>query len=240
MGPHASIRRTLDYTYHSLYQASRQAVQDTLITKYLESLPPQTEHPWLVHTAGPMGAGKSRTLRRLAQQGAFPLSTFLRVDPDDIKGMLPEAEAFVAQDRASASTRLHKESLLIAEVIKLAAIAKGCNVIVDGSMRSEEWYEREWARVRVQEPRYRIAILLVTAPQELVHQRVFQRGMQTGREIPRSVIDDSISRALGTFFRLRPLADYAAHFDNGGMEPTIVPPETMQGFRDAWGTEGRE
>ena len=232
-GPFAAIRRSLDYGWHGRYSAARQRVQDALIAGYLARLPPPPRagaRPWLVHTAGAMGAGKSHALRCLAARGAFPLRAFVCVDPDEVKGALPEAAAFAAQDRASAGSRLHKESLLVADVVTRAAMAQGRNVLVDGSMRNALWYAAEWDRLRAAQPRYRLAVLLVTAQPQRVHARAARRAAQTGREIPEDVIEDSIARAPRTFALLQPLADFAAVVDNDGGAPEIQAPNTEAGL----------
>jgi len=43
------------------------------------------EQPWIVFTAGAMGAGKSHAMRWMAEQGLFPLASFVQVDPDAIR-----------------------------------------------------------------------------------------------------------------------------------------------------------
>jgi hypothetical protein len=64
-GKYSHIRKTLDYTYHSSYTFERQKLQDAIITDMLHeafildvdgnvgSVP---EQPWIVFTAGAMGA----------------------------------------------------------------------------------------------------------------------------------------------------------------------------------------
>ncbi len=243
VGPYAAHRSALDYGWHGRYTAARQRLQDGIIARALAPpraprAPPPGVRPWLVHTAGAMGAGKSHALRCLAAAGAFPLACFVCVDPDEIKGALPEARAFVDAHRASAGTRLHKESLLVADVLTRAAMAQGRNVLVDGSMRNTRWHAAEWARLKATAPQYRVAVLLVTAPAGVVHARAARRAAHTGREIPADVIEDSIARAPESFAALRPLADFAAVIDSGGAEPRVLPPDTLQSFQGVWGLQG--
>jgi hypothetical protein len=64
----ASIRETLDYKYHSVYSTSRQLLQDSIIDSMLLSWENCTspsgglhlQQPWIIFTAGVMGAGKVR------------------------------------------------------------------------------------------------------------------------------------------------------------------------------------
>jgi hypothetical protein len=235
-GPYAAARLALDYGWHGRYTLYRQQLQDRIIAAHLVRAPPPPcgARPWLVHTCGAMGAGKSHVMRWLAATGAFPLHAFVTVDPDRIKGELPELAPFVAADRASAGTRLHKESLLIADVLTQSALAEGRNVLVDGSMRNTQWYGQEWTRLRVAAPRHRLAVLLVEASPRTILGRAAVRAVETGREVPPDVLNDSIVRAPATFERLRPLADFSAVIDNDGAFPKLRSPSTLRAFAETF------
>jgi hypothetical protein len=231
-GPYSSARLALDYGWHGRYTLYRQQLQDRIIASHLVRAPPPPRgaRPWLVHTCGAMGAGKSHVMRWLAATGAFPLHAFVTVDPDTIKGELPELAPFVVADRASAGSRLHKESLLIADVLTQSALAEGRNVLVDGSMRNTQWYGQEWARLRVAAPRHRLSVLLVEASPRTILGRAAVRAVETGREVPPDVLNDSIVRAPATFELLRPLADFAAVVDNDGAFPKLRSPASLRVF----------
>ena len=59
IGPYAAIRDSLDASYHGAYTPARQRLQDELIAGTLAAGASQPT-PWLIYTAGPMGAGKSQ------------------------------------------------------------------------------------------------------------------------------------------------------------------------------------
>ena len=79
----------------------RQGVQDSLIEEVL-AVGAQEQHPWIVFTAGAMGAGKSRTMTWLSESGIFPLSEVVTIDPDLFKTALPEWDEYVRRDALSA------------------------------------------------------------------------------------------------------------------------------------------
>ena len=57
-GDYRYTRALLDYKhYHVHYVPERQLIQDQIIHTFLDS-GVKMEKPWLVYTAGPMGAGK--------------------------------------------------------------------------------------------------------------------------------------------------------------------------------------
>jgi predicted kinase len=179
-GKYAHIRKTLDYNYHKNYTFERQRFQDAIVSEYVNNailsdnngeLCTTPTEPWIVFTAGAMGAGKSYTMRRLVEKGRFPLIAFVSVDPDDIRRHLPEFHLYVDQSPELAGELTRKESGYIAEILTLASLREGKNVLVDGSLRDWSWYKSYFERLRNEFPALRIAILHITAPRDAVFQR---------------------------------------------------------------------
>jgi len=182
VGQFAHIRATLDYTYHRPYTIMRQNLQDGIVRHFLDTAFLKGENgevcttptqPWIVFTAGAMGAGKSHTMRRLVKERRFPMLAFVRVDPDAIRQFLPEFHLYVKQSPELAGELTMKESGFIAEILTLAGLEAGKNVIVDGSLRRAGWYREHFARLRrdYKHLGLRIAIIHVTAPREAVFRR---------------------------------------------------------------------
>jgi predicted kinase len=210
-GKYSHIRKTLDYSYHSNYTFERQKLQDAIITDMLHeafvtdpdgnvgTVPTQ---PWIVFTAGAMGAGKSHTMNVLVTKQRFPLHAFVMVDPDEIRsmweytdryvnwhsvalqlyssqfccfalhiGLLPEFHMYVNENPELAGDLTRKEAGFIAEILTLAALQGGKNVLQDGSLRDSDWYQTYFERLRREFPKVRQAIIHVTAPREAVFQR---------------------------------------------------------------------
>jgi predicted kinase len=128
-----------------------------------------------VFTAGAMGAGKSYTMRKLVQNGRFPLIAFVVVDPDDIRRHLPEFQLYVDEFPELAGELTRKESGFIAEILTLAGLQAGKNVLVDGSLRDFEWYKSYFQRLREEFSGLRLAIIHVTAPRDAIFQRASVR-----------------------------------------------------------------
>lgn len=237
-GPFADLRHQLDYTWHTHYSASRQALQDGIVTSFLRG-GCMAERPWLVFTAGPMGAGKTYTLRHLAATDLFPVNSFVLIDPDRIRSCLPEHRHHLAQNPVAAGALTHREAGFIAELIERVALARSLNVLIDGSLRNASWYAAAWQRIRAEHPSYRIAILLVTASPQRVYERADRRAARTGRHVPRQVLDEAIAAVPRSFATLAPLADFTAVIDNddagsGGTAPRLLPPVTPEAFRAVW------
>uniref|UniRef100_A0A6U6D9L2 Zeta toxin domain-containing protein n=1 Tax=Odontella aurita TaxID=265563 RepID=A0A6U6D9L2_9STRA len=183
-GPFACVRKRLDYTFHKNYTIFRQQFQDDLILQRF-SRPlivnnvrvsqRNVSPPWIVFTAGPMGAGKGYVLDKLGTDGKFPLESFVKVDPDEIRRDMPEFMHYAKYDPTVAGHHTRKEAGYIAEIITLAALQSGKNVIVDGSVRDYQWCKRHFSHLRAEFPGIRIAILQVSAPREAVLQRAVVR-----------------------------------------------------------------
>lgn len=234
-GPFASIRSRMDRTYHFNYHQARQEVQDAIITEVIHR-GKSNERPWVVYTAGPMGVGKSRALRRLSASGVLPMDDFVCIDPDEVKTMLPERELYLRRNKGNASTLLHKESSFICELIERLGLDLSRNLIVDGSLRDVAWYSTWFGWIRAVHPQYRIAILHVTAEPERIEERLEARAAKTDRHVPADVAAASRRAAPVSVAKLAPLADLVAVLDNNGDGedwPKVLPPATVHQLRAA-------
>jgi hypothetical protein len=117
-GKFSHIRKTLDYSFHSHYTFERQKLHDAIITDMLNeayicdidgNIGTIPTDPWIVFTAGAMGAGKSHTMRVLVEKFRFPLPAFVIVDPDEIRRLLPEYHMYIAENPALAGALTRKE-----------------------------------------------------------------------------------------------------------------------------------
>ena len=183
-GQFAHIRKTLDYSYHSNYTFERQIFQDAIINEFLHEAIVEDKNgelcstptePWIVFTAGAMGAGKSYTMKNLVERGLFPLLAFVRADPDEIRRYMPEFQLYVQQCPDLAGQLTRKEAGFITEILTLAGLQSGKNVLVDGSLRDAEWYKRYFMQLRVNYHHIRLGLIHVTAPPEKVFERAAVR-----------------------------------------------------------------
>jgi hypothetical protein len=126
VGKYANYRSLLDYSYHKHYICKRQQMHDTMIDLFLNTFVRDKANnivcecpvqPWLVFTAGVMGAGKGYTMKWLYNKDLFPLDSFVRVDPDSLRELLPETKEYIQKDPHTAGMLTQKESGYIAEVI---------------------------------------------------------------------------------------------------------------------------
>lgn len=227
-GNYSNIRSKLDYNYHSNFNEERQLFQNSLIDKIIfDHLSNRngkvTSAPWIVFTAGAMGAGKSHSIRALHEARHFPLDSFVLVDPDEIRRMLPEFELYLDYNPTLAGEKTRKEAGLIAEILTNAALNLGLNVLVDGSLRDAHWYEHYFAILRksYSHKGLKIGILHITAPREAIFERAKMRSKLTRRVVPRETLEETLEKVPWSIEILAPLADFFAELHNSPHEDGI-------------------
>jgi len=246
-GKYSHIRKTLDYSFHTSYTFERQKLHDAIITDMLNEAYILDEEgnigtvaidPWIVFTAGAMGAGKSYTMRILVERERFPLPAFVIVDPDEIRRLLPEYQLYITENPNMAGELTRKEAGYIAETLTLAALQGGKNVLQDGSLRDHFWYQIYFRRLREEFPQVRQSIIHVTAPREAVLDRAIQRAIVTGRIVPIKILEEALKQVPRSLNILAPLVDYYAQINNPQDDDDIelVKPEgsTWEAFRQQW------
>ena len=225
-GQFGAARAALDYSYHKRPAPARQRLQDAVLkgvlTEALERRP--DERPWIVFTAGAMGVGKSYAMLSLHSEGLFPLDAFQAVDPDKLKGELPELRGYLHFDRPTAATRLHRESTQMTDVLFEHSVMQGANVLVDGSLRDHAFYQEFFGRLRKERPNYRLAILHITAPEETVQRRVAERAANSkdGRAVPPELVKASLDQVPESVRILAPCVDFVATLSNDDDQLRLV------------------
>ena len=121
------------------------------------------------------------------------LDEFVKIDPDQIKEMLPEYQMLKKKDPSIAGSQVHQESGFIQEIVQERALSLSKNVLVDGSLRDWQWNLAEIERIEREFPAYaeRIDIVFVNANEETVMRRARERGEVTGRVIPAALLRET-------------------------------------------------
>eukprot|EP00960_Hanusia_phi_P058601 763930-Hanusia_phi.AAC.12 len=76
-GVYKHVRSVLDYSYHVNYIEERQRLQDEIVRYWCDS-GVRSDRPWIIFTAGAMGAGKSRTISQLEANGVDTLRLMVK------------------------------------------------------------------------------------------------------------------------------------------------------------------
>eukprot|EP00956_Cyclotella_meneghiniana_P026756 scaffold58624_cov81-Cyclotella_meneghiniana.AAC.1 len=195
-GEHVEIRKILDYNYHDNYTKERQLFQDALIRSNL-LVGKGSEDPWYVLTCGPMGSGKGFILGWMSTKGILQLERVSKIDPDAFKLRMPEWKIYQANNKANvAGSMTHAESSYVAEIAQHLAMRNNMDVWIDGSLRNHDWYEQELKRIRRRHPQYRIAIIVISAPDEMIDSNIKKRAEETGRDIPQELRKASSTKEI--------------------------------------------
>ena len=110
-----------------------------------------------------------------------------------------------------------------------AALEERQHVWIDGSLRNYEYYSEFIAGVRNHYRHYRIAILHISASDDIVRARIQQRGEETGRFIPEEQIALSLRTPAISVQHLAPLCDLVVRFNNDGGTPRLLSVEDHSG-----------
>ena len=124
--------------------------------------------PWLIFTAGPRGVGKKHVIRDLTAQGKLGLLTHVHVDPDEIRRRLPEFETYLRSKPDLVDDLTKKEAGLICEILLLAAVQAGRNVILDGLLNNPKWHLALIKRLKEEYPMLKFAIFHIRAPKKMI------------------------------------------------------------------------
>eukprot|EP00581_Thalassiosira_minuscula_P006305 CAMPEP_0183746956 /NCGR_PEP_ID=MMETSP0737-20130205/67020_1 /TAXON_ID=385413 /ORGANISM="Thalassiosira miniscula, Strain CCMP1093" /LENGTH=406 /DNA_ID=CAMNT_0025982663 /DNA_START=266 /DNA_END=1486 /DNA_ORIENTATION=- len=231
-GPFQEIRSRLDYNYHGNYSKERQLFQDKIVEKQLDGTTivdrnsgrvcKTPTEPWIVFTAGVMGAGKSHTMKQLSSKGLFPLQSYVVVDPDEIRSHFPEYHLYAQRMPQRAGELTHREAGYLTEIVTEAAMQRGHNVLVDGSLKDSDWYSEYFKSLRKKYKGIRIAILHITAPRAAVLERAKNRAKDTGRVVPIETLELSLKQVPISVRKLAPQADFFCELDNSPTSKEVM------------------
>jgi len=214
-GAYKDVRARMDYSYHVNYVKSRQLLQDEIVNHWRHQ-GVSSDRPWIIFTAGAMGAGKSHTVKMLQAFGCCSLTHMSKVDPDTVKYQLPEMVHYIQKNPGPkpdkniiyAGHATHNESAFIQEIIVREMLEESKSMIIDGSLSNADWYRDYILMIRAKYPHFRIGIIHVVCDADIIWERVQKRCARTGRCIQRHIVDHSVVMAPKAVETLSPLTDF--------------------------------
>jgi SPP1 gp7 family putative phage head morphogenesis protein len=112
-----------------IFSPERAALHDDIIARILD--PHEgTDSPTFTMLGGGPASGKTTALGKMAGEGAKGVA---KIDPDEIKGMLPEYRTMVDAGDSRAAAFVHEESSYIAKRVQAAAFERRVSVLLDGT-----------------------------------------------------------------------------------------------------------
>lgn len=188
----------------------RQIIDDTLA-----GFSPTGGRPTATFLGGGPASGKS-TLGG-GPAGAVP------IDPDEIKGRLPEYQAGVKSGDPGAAAFAHEESSKIAKGVQAAAIGHGLDFTLDGT--GDNSYEKMRGKIAAaKQAGYSVSGKYVTVDTDEAVRRAMARAEKTGRMVPETTIREIHAAVSATFAKLMEAGDLDAAelWDTNGAKPVLV------------------
>jgi predicted ABC-type ATPase len=219
-GPYKLSRYKLDYGYHSFYSKERQEFQDYIIKQYLEN-GTISKQPYIIFTAGVMGAGKGHVIKYLGEQKKLDIINYIHIDPDKIKYLFPEMKQYIQKNSKEAGSKTHLESTYISEIILWETLKLNKNLILDGSLRYPLWHESVIQNIRESYPNYLIGLIHVIANKDIILKRVEKRFQITGRYIPEDILINAFENVPNSVEKIKPLVDYFEKYNNNNI-PLLI------------------
>jgi hypothetical protein len=225
----------VDRAWHGYYSDERHAFQQSVVSSFLDARE-SVESPEIIFTAGAFGAGKTRILNELFDQGWLDRSRFLVVNMDEFRHRLPEYELLIAlrkeqpEDFAKlqaefslkdAGSYVQIESGYLQEMLLWQALTKSVNIVVDGSLGNQEYFERLLKAIRKDFPQYESVGVIRADAGERALERALKRGAEKSRQINPDSVRRSMREAKESYEALRPHFDYFIEVDNSGESPVF-------------------
>ena len=135
-----------------------------------------------------MGGGPASGKSTLLESGAVSNDrNFVEIDPDAIKGKLPEYQALLAINDKQAAAYVHEESSHLAKRVVSEGIAPNNSLSIDGT--GDTSYENLERKVKgLQAKGARVEAEYVTVPTQVAVDRSNARGEKTGRFVPEETV----------------------------------------------------
>lgn len=187
------------------------SVVDSWISGYLAGRIAE-KNPVAILTIGGPGSGKSSVTHAYAGM--------VRVDPDQIKEMMPLYRALVACRAPNAAAIVHEESTRISERLLNAAVSARTSVLVDGTGKNLPKMINLIRRLK--SIGYNVRLVYVEIDPQVAWERIRDREHVTGRSVPTEVVQEAYTKIPSNFAVLRNMVDYVSHFQNNGQEPKLV------------------
>lgn len=202
-------RKLMDYTWFGNYTPERQIVQDNIIYSLLNGKTKSNKRK-AIFTCGIFGSGKTRTLKWMSSQGMIDLDSFVLINPDEIKHLLPDFKKMLKIDPKNAAKAIHKESTYISLLVEYRAIYAEMNYIVDGSLQNWEWYLTHLSGIQ----NYQTTIIRVSCDFDIAVKRCDSRAKITGRYIDPSYLKTIDEKVHVAFKNLKKEVDLVIEINN--------------------------
>jgi predicted ABC-type ATPase len=158
-------------------------------------------------TMGGPGSGKSAAMRDIDK------SSFVQVNPDDIRVELPEWAAAVDPKATykDAAAKTHEESSFLAKRVLKEAVEQGKNVLVDGTGGHLEGFLNKMQMLK--DHGYKVHVVVAHTDEQTGRGRIAERAEKEGRDVPERMIATTYAAMPKNIGHVMKLADHIKIFD---------------------------
>jgi predicted ABC-type ATPase len=196
----------------------KEAVHDPIadhFSAHVKPVAPGVQKIAIVTMGGP-ASGKSSSLRGLTvrNKATDKLEGMVEVEPDAIKGMMPEFRTATGGDTPSdprtptyekAAFMAHEESGYIAKRIRDKAVADGKNLLIDGTGANADAYRDMITELK--EKGYKVSVRMTTVPVEVAKVRNVERAQKNGRLVPPKFVQGAYEKIPKNTWKVAAVAD---------------------------------
>jgi len=178
---------TIEYYFeiHEELSGQREEIHQWIIHEIL-TRKKYSKSKYIYMLGGAPANGKSTFLK---SKSLIYHDTALKIDPDEIKNMLPEYPMMLSMNEPLAAVLVHEESSWIAKQVRKAAIEKGYDLILDG-IANESFDKRKEDIAELKSNGHFIRIDYVSLETSLSLRLSEIRFQQTGRKVPDEYVLD--------------------------------------------------
>lgn len=218
VNPDAPLTQEVYRDKEGQYTRERQKLHQKILGTMVKGVTP-SKNPTVHMMGGGSAAGKGTIVR----SGHLKIpDNSVKVDPDEVKGEIPEYQSMQFKDPRGAFY-VHEESSDVAEMARNYAIENEMDLFDDGTGDgSIEKLEEKVSKLR--RNGHRIVASYVTLDTDTAVKRAMERGARSGRYVPETVvrgIHANVSRVFPQAVE-RGLFDEFSLYDTRGDSPTLV------------------
>lgn len=205
------------HTRGGSYTPERKKLHSAIFKAFMGHVPsvPDDKKPIAIMLMGGPATGKGSLAKTISDE------TFVKVDADRIKEMIPEYQEMIANGDKNAASYVHKESGMLASRMRDYARKNRQNMTLDGTGRYASSYSHRMGQL--QDSGYHVQLMMPYVDDvEKVVARSAQRGAETGRHVPEKFIRANHEQISDNFLGLADLANSAFLFDNSEDKPRMV------------------
>ncbi|MBD7965443.1 zeta toxin family protein [Fictibacillus norfolkensis] len=199
---------------NNMYTKEREALhQKIMATLIKQSKMDSFQPPVAILVGGGSASGKTSLCQTIVKQNLKKKKRkLITIDPDEIKKLIPEYQAFQKTFPSSAATLVHKESVDISEKLVNRMIESERSFLLEGTMAKTGKYVSLVNRLLNR--RYEVNVYIVDVPVHVAIEREAIRARKTGRSIPRYVINRTHRYIPKTFLAIKDEVSFFEGYDN--------------------------